>query len=77
MLEGLERRNYSHRIAKTYVRIVRDFAGHFQQPPDKLAPEQIRQYQAHLFQAKKLAPLPIRCDCTLESALIPAAYRDP
>ena len=56
MLEELQRRNYSHRTAKTYVRIVRDFAEHFHQPPDKLGPEQIRQYQAHLFQAKKLAP---------------------
>jgi Phage integrase, N-terminal SAM-like domain len=56
MLEELQRRNYSHRTAKTYVRIVRDFADYFHQPPDKLGPEQIRQYQAHLFQAKKLAP---------------------
>jgi len=56
MLEELQRRNYSHRTGKTYVRIVRDFAEHFHQPPDKLGPEQIRQYQAHLFQAKQLAP---------------------
>src|SRR5258707_12440696 len=56
MLEELQRRNYSHRTAKTYVRIVRDFAEYFHQPPDKLGPEQIGQYQAHLFQAKKLAP---------------------
>ena len=56
MLEELQRRNYSNRTAKTYVRIVRDFAEYFHQPPDKLGPEQIRQYQAHLFQAKKLAP---------------------
>ena len=56
MLEELQRRNYSHRTAKTYVRIVREFATYFHQPPDKLGPEQIRQYQAHLFQAKKLAP---------------------
>jgi integrase/recombinase XerD len=56
MLEELQRRNYSHRTAKTYVRIVSDFAEYFHQPPDKLGPEQIRQYQAHLFQAKKLAP---------------------
>ena len=56
MLEELQRRNYSHRTAKTYVRIVRDFAEYFHQPPDKLGPEQIRQYQAHLFQSKKLAP---------------------
>jgi site-specific recombinase XerD len=56
MLEEVQRRNYSHRTARTYVRIVRDFAEYFHQPPDKLGPEQIRQYQAHLFQAKKLAP---------------------
>src|SRR5580658_4932452 len=56
MLEELQRRNYSHRTAKTYVRIVREFATYFHQPPDKLGPEQIRQYQAYLFQSKKLAP---------------------
>ncbi len=56
MLEEIQRRNYSHRTAKTYVRIVREFAMYFHQPPDKLGPEQIRQYQAYLFQAKKLAP---------------------
>jgi len=54
MLEELQRRNYSHRTAKTYVRIIRDFAQHFDQPPDKLGPEQIRQYQSYLFQTKKL-----------------------
>jgi integrase/recombinase XerD len=56
MLEELQRRNHSHRSAKTCVRIVREFATYFHQPPDKLGSEQIRQYQAHLFQAKKLAP---------------------
>jgi integrase/recombinase XerD len=56
MLEELQRRNYSHRTAKTYVRIVREFAEYFHRSPDKLGPEQIRQYQAHLFQTKKLAP---------------------
>ena len=56
MLEELQRRNYSHRTAKTYTRIVRDFARHFDASPNQLGPEQIRQYQAHLFQVKKLAP---------------------
>jgi integrase-like protein len=51
-----QRRNYSHRTAKTYIRIVREFAEHFHQSPDKLGPEQVRQNQAHLFQIKKLAP---------------------
>jgi len=56
MLEELQRRNYSHRTAKTYTRIVRDFAQHFDASPNQLGPEQIRQYQAHLFQVKKLTP---------------------
>jgi site-specific recombinase XerD len=55
MLEELQRRNYSDRTAKTYVRIIRDFAKHFHQPPDKLGPEQIRHYQAYLFHTKKLS----------------------
>jgi hypothetical protein len=54
MLEELQRRNYSDRTAKTYVRIVRDFAAYFHSSPDKLGPEQIRQYQAYLFQSKNL-----------------------
>jgi len=55
MLEELQRRNYSDRTAKTYVRIIREFAKHFHQPPDKLGPEQIRQFQAYLFHTKKLS----------------------
>src|SRR5580693_7151420 len=46
----------THRTARIYVRIVRDLAEYFHEPPDKLGPEQIRQYQAHLFEAKKFAP---------------------
>ena len=56
MLEELQRRHYSHRTAKTYTRIVCDFAQHFHCSPNKLGPEQIREYQAHLFQTKNLSP---------------------
>ena len=56
MLEELQRRHYSDRTAKTYTRIVGDFAQHFHSSPKQLGPEQIRQYQAHLSQVKKLAP---------------------
>lgn len=55
MLEELQLRNYSHRTATTYVRIVREFAEHFHRAPDQLGPEQIRQYQAHLFHTRKLS----------------------
>lgn len=56
MLEELQRLNYSHRTATAYIRIVGEFAEYFHQAPDKLGPEHIRQYQAHLFQTKKLSP---------------------
>ena len=54
MLEELQRRNYAQSTVKGYLRIVQDFAEHFHQPPDQLGPEHLRQYQAHLFQDKKL-----------------------
>jgi integrase/recombinase XerD len=54
MLEELQRRNYAQSTVKGYLRIVQDFAEHFHQPPDQLEPEHLRQYQAHLFQDKKL-----------------------
>jgi integrase/recombinase XerD len=59
MLEELQRRNYSHRTATAYIRVVREFAEHFHQSPDKLGPEHIRQFQAHLFQTKKLSPFTV------------------
>src|ERR1035437_2642790 len=54
MLEELQRRNYAQSTVKGYLRIVQDFAQHFRQPPDKFGPDHLRQYQAHLFQDKKL-----------------------
>ena len=54
MLEELQRRNFAQSTVKGYLRIVQDFALHFHQPPDKLGPDHLRQYQAHLFQEKKL-----------------------
>jgi site-specific recombinase XerD len=54
MLEELQRRNYAQSTVKGYLRIVQDFAQHFHQPPDELGPDHLRQYQAHLFQDKKL-----------------------
>ncbi|HJY87586.1 MAG TPA: tyrosine-type recombinase/integrase [Candidatus Acidoferrales bacterium] len=56
MLEELQRRHYAYRTANTYLRIIRDFAAYFNRPPDKLGPEHIRQYQAYLFQSRKLSP---------------------
>src|SRR5258705_3762117 len=54
MLEELQRRNYAKSTVKAYIRIIQEFASHFHQPPDRLGPQHLRQYQAYLFQEKKL-----------------------
>jgi len=54
MLEELQRRNYAQTTVKAYVRIVQEFANYFHRSPDQLGPQHLRQYQAYLFQEKKL-----------------------
>src|SRR5712692_1409931 len=56
MLEELQRRNYSEGTTRFYVRIVEDFSRRFHRPPDRLGPRHIREYQAELFQKRKLSP---------------------
>jgi restriction endonuclease Mrr len=48
MLEELQRRNYSQSTTRAYVRVIRELAKHFHQPPDRLGPDHIRQFQAYV-----------------------------
>ena len=54
MLEELQRRNLSQITIRIYLRAVEEFAQYFKVSPDRLRPEHIRQYQAHLFTDRKL-----------------------
>ena len=54
MLEELQRRNYSDDTIRSYIHTVEDFARRFNGPPDRLGPRHIREYQAELFQKRKL-----------------------
>jgi site-specific recombinase XerD len=54
MLEELQRRNLSPITIRIYLRAVEEFARYYNKPPDRLGPEHIRQYQAHLFTDRKL-----------------------
>ncbi len=56
MLEELQRRNYAETTTRHYIRTVEDFARRFNRPPDRLGPRHIREYQAELFQKRKLSP---------------------
>jgi site-specific recombinase XerD len=54
MREEFQRRNYSQNTARAYIRVVRELAAHFHPPPDRLGPEHMRRFPAHLFRERKL-----------------------
>lgn len=62
MLEELQRRNYSQHTTRCYIRTVEDFARRFNRSPDRLGLHHIREYQAELFQKRKLSPNSVRRD---------------
>jgi site-specific recombinase XerD len=53
MIEDMQIRNFSPRTIKCYAGQVARFARHFGTSPERLGPEQIRQYQLYLVQVKK------------------------
>ncbi len=55
VLEELQRRNYSQNTTKMYIRTIWEFARYFHRSPEKLGPEHIREFQAHLFRVRKLS----------------------
>jgi hypothetical protein len=59
MLEELQRRNFSPITVRIYLRVVEEFAQYFKMSPDRLGPEHIRQYQAHLFTDRKLGAISV------------------
>jgi integrase/recombinase XerD len=56
MLEDMSIRNFAQNTQESYIQQVSLFARHFARSPDSLGPEQIRQYQLHLIEDRKLAP---------------------
>jgi len=56
MLEDMQIRNLAHNTQASYVQQVRCFAKHFKCSPETLGPEEIRSYQVHLTNERKLAP---------------------
>jgi integrase/recombinase XerD len=48
MRDDLQLRNYSPETVKTSLRCVAQFAQYFRTSPDRLGPEQVRQYQLYL-----------------------------
>ena len=55
MIEDLRLRNYSELTISSYIRSVADFALYFNASPEGLGPDEIRDYQLHLINDKKVA----------------------
>jgi integrase/recombinase XerD len=53
MLDDMTLRNLSPATQESYLRAVAKLAGHFQQSPDTLTTEQVRQYLLHLVQDRQ------------------------
>jgi integrase/recombinase XerD len=56
MTEDMQVRNLALNTQTTYVQQVSRFARHFDKSPELLGPDDIRDYQVHLTNEKKLAP---------------------
>ena len=56
VLDELQRRNYSPATARGYILAIKQFADYFGKSPERLGGEDIRRFQLHLLQEKKLAP---------------------
>ena len=56
MLQDMRIRNFTPATQKAYITCVAHFARHFGKSPDRLGPEQIRQYQVYLVEHKGISP---------------------
>jgi len=54
MLEDLRIRNYAPSTVQCYIRSVAEFARHFNKPPDRLGPKEIREWQLYLLNEKRV-----------------------
>lgn len=55
MIQDLTIRNLSPQTIRQYVKAVAAFSRHFHRSPDKLGPEEVRTYQVHLVEQRKVS----------------------
>jgi len=60
MLDELQRRNYAQTTAEAYIHALKEFAGYFRRPPDRLGPKEISHFQLHLLRDRGLSPQTVK-----------------
>lgn len=61
MIEDMQLRNYSTGTQRSYIHYVEDFANHYKVSPARLGLDEIRNYQLHLIEERKLSPQSVNC----------------
>jgi site-specific recombinase XerD len=56
MLEDMRVRNLAEGTQNSYIHFIEGFAKHYRTSPDKLGLDEVRNYQLHLLEERKLAP---------------------
>ncbi len=56
MLEDMSIRNLAENTQISYLQQVSSYARHFKRSPERLGPEEVRAYQVHLIEDRKLSP---------------------
>ena len=56
MLEDMSIRNLAENTQLSYLQQVSSYARHFKRSPERLGPEEVRAYQVHLVEDRKLSP---------------------
>ena len=56
MLEDMGIRNFAHNTQLSYLQQISAYARHFGRSPEALGPEEVRSYQVHLVEIRKLSP---------------------
>jgi integrase/recombinase XerD len=62
VLDELQRRNYSPATTRSYILAIKQFAEYFGKSLERLDGDEIRRFELHLLQDKKLAPVLSRAD---------------
>jgi len=61
MIEDMQLRNLTPETQRSYVHYVAEFARYFNESPEKLDAEAIRQYLLHLLNERKFSPESVNC----------------